>query len=235
MPRCRPTVLFLLVLTVTLLTPAPMRAEFYRFETENGEVFYVDDLTKVPEDYLDQVKTYRERYDHLPEGERAMMLQKQRDLDRQRVLEEERLRKLLEAEELRRRLETDVVVEGNQILVPVTVVYGMKEVKTLFLLDTGASHMVLFKSFARKLNLRATKKGRSMVAGGKLIDIELTTVDAVRVGPLNLPKVEVSVIENEAESGEDQRFSGLLGMNILRNIEYTIDFVNKKILWKPPS
>jgi clan AA aspartic protease (TIGR02281 family) len=232
--RC-PSVTIILMLTATLLTPALLRAEFYRYETESGEVFYVDDLTKVPEPYLDQVKTYPERYDHLSEDQRTMMLQKERDLDMQRALEEERLRKLREAEERRKRLETDVVIEGNQVLVPVTVVYGIKEVKALFLLDTGASHMVLFKRFARKLNLRVDKKAKTMVADGSIVDTEVTTLDAVRVGPLNMSNVDVGVIENLAANGDGLNFSGLLGMNILRNIEYSIDFENKKILWKPPS
>jgi hypothetical protein len=41
------------------------------------------------------------------------------------------------------------------------------------------------------------------------------------------------VIKHEAQTGETVHFSGLLGMNILRNSRYTIDFENKKIRWQP--
>ena len=60
-------------------------------------------------------------------------------------------------------------------------------------------------------------------------------LDYVKVGPLRVNQAGATVIANVGPSGKALNFSGLLGMNILRNIEYTIDFENRKIRWKPKS
>jgi predicted aspartyl protease len=72
-----------------------------------------------------------------------------------------------------------------------------------------------------------------MVAGGNLIETDLVVLDYIKFGPLDLKNVEATVIKHEAQTEEAVRFSGLLGMNILRNSRYTIDFENKKIRWQP--
>ena len=161
------------------------------------------------------------------------MLQRDREVDTRRRQEEQRLREQREQEARLKRLETDVTIVANQVLVPVTIGYGLKETKALFLLDTGASHLVLFNELARKLSVASNQKGLSMVAGGNLIETDLIVLDYLKLGPLDLKNVEATVIQHEAQSDETVRFSGLLGMNILRNSRYTIDFENKKIRWQP--
>ena len=47
-----------------LVLPSGLRAEYYRYVTRDGQVHYVDDLTLVPEQYRDQVETFRETDDH---------------------------------------------------------------------------------------------------------------------------------------------------------------------------
>jgi hypothetical protein len=210
-------------------------AEFYRYVTRDGQIFYVDDLSKVPEEYLEQLTVYPERYDHLTEEERALMLQKERELDAQRELEEQERREQRRKQEARKRWETDVIIQGNQVLVPVVIGVGTKEIEALFLLDTGASQLVLFKSFAEQLNAKTERSGMSMVAGGTLIQTGLTTLDYVRVGPLFIRDAPASIIKQEIGNGDTYKFQGLLGMNVLRNMQYTIDFDNQKIRWRPGS
>ncbi|MGA8242158.1 MAG: aspartyl protease family protein [Desulfobacterales bacterium] len=227
------TVALLVAGMVFILHPMLCVAEFYRYVTREGVVHYVGDRSLVPEEYQQEVKVYAEKYDHLGENERALMLQKDREMDASRRQEEQRLREQREQEARLKRLETDVTIEANQVLVPVTIGYGLKEVKALFLLDTGASHLVLFNELARKLSVASTQKGLSMVAGGNLIETELIVLDYLKLGPLDLKNVEATVIKHEAQTDEAVRFSGLLGMNILRNLRYTIDFENQKIRWQP--
>ena len=226
---------FLISLSTYLLFPADSLSEFYRYTTEDGDVHYVDDIANVPEKYQPEMKVYREKYDHLPEGERAIMLQKDRERDAQRALEEHELRGKREKEERLRRQQTDVIIIDNQVLVPVTIGYGIKEMETLFLLDTGASHLVLFSDIAGMLNVKSHEKGVSMVAGGDLIETDLVVLDYLKLGPLDLKKVEATVIKHTTKSSEPIHFSGLLGMNILRNSRYTIDFENQKIHWQQPN
>ena len=228
-------IILTIILILTLSLPPASWSEFYKYVTEEGIIHYVDDLTKVPEKYLDQIKTYRERYDHLSESDRSIMLQRDRELDEKRSMEENELLKQQEKEALKKHIETDVIIRGNQVLVPVTIGHGPLEQEALFLLDTGATHLVLFKEFANQFSLEAVKKGVSKVAGGGLVPSELVVLDYVKVGPLRVNQAAATVIANVGSSGKALNFSGLLGMNILRNIEYTIDFENSKIRWKPRS
>jgi len=218
---------------VFFLHPMLCLAEFYRYVTREGVVHYVGDRSLVPGEYQQKVKVYVEKYDHLDESERVLMLQKDREMDARRRQEEQRLREQLEQDARLKLMETDVTIVANQVLVPVIIGYGPKETKALFLLDTGASHLVLFSELAGVLNLTSTQKGLSMVAGGNLIETELIVLDYLKLGPLDLKNVEATVIKHEPQTDETVHFNGLLGMNILRNLRYTIDFENKKIRWQP--
>ncbi len=214
------------------LPPGLCLAEFYRYVDENGVVHYVDDRSRVPEEHQRQIKVYVEKYDHLAESERLIMLQKDREMDVKRQLEEQRLRDQREQEARLKRLETDVTIIANQVLVPVTLGHGLRETEALFLLDTGASHLVLFNELARKLNLESNQKGLSLVAGGTFIETDLIVLDHFKLGPLDLKNVTATVIRHETQSTEAVRFSGLLGMDILRNAPFVIDVENEKIRWQ---
>jgi hypothetical protein len=244
-----------LLLVCSLLSPFGLRAEYYRYITDEGQIHYVDDLTRVPEKYLDRIKTYQDVYDHLSEEERALVLQRERERDRQRTLLEDRLMlqrdrererqqnlqqdKLLEQQKKQqlepKPYETGVVIHGNQVLVPVTIGYGNESGEALFLLDTGATHLVIFKDFASRFNIKAVTKGYSKVAGGALVPTERAILDYIKVGPLQVENAGATIIENIQTGGRKFEFSGLLGIEILRHIEYTIDFENQKIRWKPKS
>jgi len=62
-----------------LCLPPNSDAEFYKYVDEQGRVFYVDDLGKVPEAYLDQIQVYREKYDNLSEQDKSQALQRERE------------------------------------------------------------------------------------------------------------------------------------------------------------
>ena len=64
-------IICILVMAWWLYRPADLNAEFYKYVDRQGRVFYVDDLSKIPEEYQEQVKVYREKYDNLPEADRS--------------------------------------------------------------------------------------------------------------------------------------------------------------------
>ncbi len=230
--------------------PPNLSAEFYKYVDEEGHIFYVDKLEKVPEAYRDQIQVYREKYDNLSEADRSQVLQREREQNRQleqaqqRQIEEqlqqmqqsgkkEKKRQAAQAKQQRaQRMQTKVIVDDNRILVPVTLTNNGIEVIAHLLLDTGASQIVLHREVADQLNLIAVKKGRAQVAGGQNIYVETGEVGSFKVGPFKMQKTTVLIISHE---GQSVPYSGLLGMNFLKNVQYTIDYRNQIIRWQSPE
>lgn len=227
-----------------LATAETVSAEFYKYVDRAGKSVYVDDLGKVPPEYQDQFKVYRERFDGLSEDARAQeadnesrriaAIESERS-NREFAHERERLNRLLqEANDRQTKVsgarETRVTIDGNRVLVPVTLGYEQREIQTLLLLDTGASMTTLHQDVAEKLGIRQSRKVRAQVVGGKFIDFDLVRLDYIRVGPYDLKGANAGVIDHR---GPEVSHQGLLGMNFLRNMRYSIDFEKKVIHWSP--
>jgi hypothetical protein len=242
---------FCIVLGILLcgifLFPSDVLSEFYKYVDKDGKIYYVDDLGKVPPEYQNQIHVYKEKYDYLPEDQRTTARDEDRatevelELERRQKLEQEldRAREQEEAEKLRqsqeeldKKLVTKVVIEGNRVLVPVTLSNDGNEVETLLLLDTGASQMVIHRNIADQLNIVTIKKGMSQVAGGQTIQTEMGQLGYLKVGPIKMLDPYVIIINHD---GPAVNYNGLLGMNFLRNVQYNIDFQNKVIKWTPPQ
>ena len=124
--------------------------------------------------------------------------------------------------------ETQVSIIENHVIVPVTLSYKLKKVKVNLLLDTGSSNITLHSNIAKKLKVKETQKGKIRVAGGELIDAEGVIIDIVTVGPHSEKNLLAGIIEH---NGPDVDYDGLLGMNFLKNYQYTIDFDNQVLRW----
>ncbi|MBT8332170.1 MAG: aspartyl protease family protein, partial [Deltaproteobacteria bacterium] len=222
-----------------------LQAEFYKNVDKYGHIFYVDDLSQVPNEYLKQVEVYPEKYDHLTEEQKktqreteqkkqqALERERQRQLERdlQKAAEQEAAERQRQAELAQKRIhESPVSIKGNRVFVPTKIANNGVEVETLLLLDTGASQTVIHRDIASQLNIIALKKGLSQVAGGQQIYTEMGKVDYIIIGPHKIKGANVLIINHE---GAAVTQNGLLGMNILRNFNYNIDFNNQKIVWQP--
>jgi len=238
------TLILLLLMVSVCFVPAELCAKFYKYIDKDGNIRFVDEISKIPPQYMNQIKEYKEKYDHLSEQEKSEARKRDREEEelrqKKRLAEKQKLEEQKRSEEERREktdrekylksLETKVVVNGNQILVPVKLGYKGNELETFLLLDTGSSDVVLNQEIADRLGVKPLKKGWAQVAGGKLIETNSAKLNYVRIGPLNMPDTYITIIQHKGPAVE---FSGYLGMRFLRNIKYTVDYQNQVIRWQP--
>lgn len=237
----------LLALAAGLCWAVAAKAEFYKYTDRSGQSHYVDEVWKIPEEYRGQAGRFREKYDHLPADQREAVIEA--DQNRQRALDIEQQRQTeVHLQELRERQESDrlkqadaerlrqikasetpVTIADNQILVPVAFFNSGREATVHLVMDTGATHTVLYRPVASQLNIYTLSKGQSTVAGGRSVQSETGKVESMRVGPITARDFPVVILPFE---GGPSAHSGLLGMDFLRRVEYSIDYDQSVIRWK---
>ncbi len=229
-----------LAFIVLFFTDASVFAEFYKYVDDKGMLHFVDDITKIPEKYQGQIKTYKERFDDLPEDVRKKKLEKERE--KQETEEKLRDKKFMEMmnrwkkerEEILARKrskanETPVKIINNQIFVPVKIGYEKKEMQIWLLLDTGASIVAIHKNIADSLHIKKRRRIKARVAGGREIKARIARVDFIEVGPHIKKNIKVGIYDFE---GGTSSHAGLLGINFLKGLNYAIDFDKSVIKWK---
>ena len=217
-----------------------VRAEFYKYTDKEGKTHYVDDLSKVPDEYHFDVKTYREKYDHLSENEKRIRKEQEQaaEAERRRSYQEymeqleirRRAREQEFAEKKQRMHQTPIEVRGNQILVPVHLGYGTRKVRTKMILDTGASITALHHRIAEQLRISEFKKAKARVADGKIIDTRMARLSFIEVGSNRVENPVAGILDFE---GVPDGHDGLLGMDFLRHFNYRLDLQNQVIRWEP--
>ncbi len=124
--------------------------------------------------------------------------------------------------------ETGVTVIDNHVIVPAILSYKGRRVSARLLLDTGSTNITLHREIAEKLAIKEPRKGSIRVAGGNIIEAEAVRLDAIKVGPHTEKNLMAGIIEHR---GAKVPFDGLLGMNFLKNYQYSVDFKNKILRW----
>lgn len=103
-------------------------------------------------------------------------------------------------------------------------------VKASFILDTGASTMLLSRAVAGKLGIAINSSSRIIlcqVADGRRVKGALTYLQSVKVGDMEAKDVEAVVLLEEA--GGMGLGDGLLGMSFLNRFKFQVDY-RKNIL-----
>jgi hypothetical protein len=123
-----------------------------------------------------------------------------------------------------------VQIVNNSVLVPVSITYGDRTVKGTFLFDTGANVSTMTPYLAGKLKIpyEKTREVSGQLAGGTIVKGRRAKLDSIRVGPHTRSDFDVVVLPQANPEMHD----GLLGMNFLKGLRYTIDFDNHLLTWE---
>lgn len=223
-----------LFLGIAVLFPIQLHSEIYKYIEKDGTIHFVDDESKIPDEYRDQVTVYQDKSEGLSEQEKSIIQEREskelEDLRKREMEEKKRREEQIAQEKYFRSLMTEVIIESNHVLVPVTLGYRGREVEALLLLDTGAEVIALHQEIADQLNIKESKSVAIRVVGGKAIKARLAKLDYVTVGPHEKAGIHTLIIGHK---GPSVTHDGLLGMNFLRGLEYSIDFENQVIKWNP--
>jgi hypothetical protein len=91
-----------------------------------------------------------------------------------------------------------------------------------FLMDTGSTITMIDPELLRSLRLDVIEGGTVATLTGKT-PIPLAVARTVSVGPLTETKVELGVRDLAGLREVDSKIRGVLGQNVLRNVDYLID------------
>jgi predicted aspartyl protease len=126
---------------------------------------------------------------------------------------------------------TKVTIIGNRIYVPVVIVNGSNEAHTNLILDTGASKTAIYSQIADQLylNQRNAKNVKMQVADGNLSEASLIMIDSLKIGKHTFHNRYILIIPSKRDAS--YKFDGLLGMDLLRELNYTLDLNKQVIIW----
>lgn len=215
----------LLFACLILATPLSGFADIYTFRDAKGQLHFVDDPSKVPGPYRQNLQTIESTGEALGRFESTVPVTAPAAPSSSKPPGPDRPPLQQPA-----RQQTPVVIKGNRVLVPVEAALGNRVVQLLLLLDTGATTTVFHRQALAELDLPRGRPYKAMVAGGSTVRSSKIRFRYIKVGPFRTENASAMVIN--LKEGKPP-FDGMLGMDFLKNHPYQVDF-NKQVLhWDP--
>nr|WP_320115495.1 retropepsin-like aspartic protease [uncultured Desulfuromonas sp.] len=205
-------VLTLLIISLSVLPLAA--SEIYHYRDAEGKLIVVDDPELIPPQFSGQkVAAPTTQGITSPQWSPSQII----------AVDEPSREESTDSEE------TPIEIYGNQVVVPVELHHRNRDVTVHLVLDTGATITLLDRDAVEKLRLKKWRSSTGHLANGTTVDIELARLDQLSVGPLQIKKLKVALIERKKRS---RLADGLLGMDILKHRAYHIDYRNKRLVWQ---
>lgn len=92
--------------------------------------------------------------------------------------------------------------------------------------DTGATFSLISPSIAKRLGLKTKKK--EIIAVGREVTVKESVVENLKVGEVEFQQVSVRV--GKLPQFKGLKIDGLIGLDVLRNTNWTFDFVEEKLI-----
>ena len=131
-------------------------------------------------------------------------------------------------------VEIDLVRYGDFLLVPVSI---NENHEGLFLLDTGSSHTIIDVEMAKQIGLEGIGEVDVKAYGGGS-QVTVSPVDRLDVGGVYFLKTFVAQADLGAfrvSEDKPKHCVGMLGMDFLSQVAFTIDFLRAKLVLHDPA
>ena len=198
-------------------------AEIFTYRDVNGRLVFVDDKDKIPVEFQQNSSSLAAPGDSL--GAFSSPL---KDKDKE-TFNGAGSEDNIDSFEPADQPETNIIITGNRVLVPVEVGMGGRTVKVTLLLDTGATRTVFHRNALDRLDLPDGKTYQARIAGGGTLLSQKIRFRHITVGPYRIEKAYAMVINLE---GRQVPYDGMLGMDFLKDHPYKIDFEEQVIRWE---
>lgn len=100
-----------------------------------------------------------------------------------------------------------------------------------FILDTGTSKSLIDARLAKKLNL-AERRQATGFNYDRTIPLRMVAVPELLIGPIQESKVDLMVGNLSDYSAYAENVDGILGMDLLKSANFTIDYATRKITFR---